>query len=86
MPLRTPLCHTSHEPLPSHRLVSQQLQAEQEEEYITNRLMKRLETLKQEKEALEAMRRAEQALFVSFSRHRGSVVATPSQILSPTSV
>lgn len=44
------------------------------------------EALKQEKEALEAMRRAEQALFVSFSRHRGSVVATPSQILSPTSV
>jgi len=33
-------------------LVSQQLQAEQEEEYITNRLMKRLETLKQEKEDL----------------------------------
>ena len=31
---------------------SQQLQCEQEEEYITNRLMKRLETLKQEKEDL----------------------------------
>lgn len=30
----------------------QQLQAEQEEEYLTNRLMKRLATLKQEKEDL----------------------------------
>ena len=32
--------------------LSQQQQAEEEEEYITNRLMKRLETLKQEKEDL----------------------------------
>ena len=40
-------------PSPVHTpLYAQQLQAEQEEEYITNKLMKRLEALKQEKEEL----------------------------------
>lgn len=41
-----------HRPLFTHPLAAQQLQAEQEEEYITNKLMKRLEALKQEKEEL----------------------------------
>ena len=41
-----------HRLLFTHPLAAQQLQAEQEEEYITNKLMKRLEALKQEKEEL----------------------------------
>ena len=43
---------------------SQQQQAEQEEEYITNRLMKRLAQLKQEKEDLA---RQVEAVFIARS-------------------
>lgn len=40
------------------------------------------EALKQEKEAEEAVRRAEQAFFASYTRQRGAVVATVEQSLS----
>ena len=43
------------------------------------------EALKQEKEAEEAVRRAEQSLFASYTRQRGAVVATVEQSLSTSS-